>query len=196
MVTTTQRPAPAIQQSEQLPLQPNSLEEWLENPLEGTEWVNGRLIEKNSATEDGTTLAHSKIQRRLSTVWAVYQMKQQLGGEVYTEVPCQTREQGRKPDVAYLTQDLLEQYGELKVLPQSFPLCAEVVSPTDLAEDVYSKADEYLASGSEEVWIVFPNSQRVIVVTASGDQIFKSGEIAKTQIVLPGFSIAVDELLS
>jgi Uma2 family endonuclease len=196
MVTTTQRPAPAIQQSEQLPLQPNSLEEWLENPLEGTEWVNGRLIEKNSATEDGTTLAHSKIQRRLSTVWAVYQMKQQLGGEVYTEVPCQTKEQGRKPDVAYLTQDLLEQYGELKVLPQSFPLCAEVVSPTDLAEDVYSKADEYLASGSEEVWIVFPNSQRVIVVTASGDQIFKSGEIAKTQIVLPGFSIAVDELLS
>jgi Uma2 family endonuclease len=196
MVTTTQRPAPAIQQSEQLPLQPNSLEEWLENPLEGTEWVNGRLIEKNSATEDGTTLAHSKIQRRLSTVWAVYQMKQQLGGEVYTEVPCQTREQGRKPDAAYLTQDLLEQYGELKVLPQSFPLCAEVVSPTDLAEDVYSKADEYLASGSEEVWIVFPNSQRVIVVTASGDQIFKSGEIAKTQIVLPGFSIAVDELLS
>ncbi len=196
MVTTTQRPAPAIQQSDQLPLQPNSLEEWLENPLEGTEWVNGRLIEKNSATEDGTTLAHSKIQRRLSTVWAVYQMKQQLGGEVYTEVPCQTKEQGRKPDVAYLTQDLLEQYGELKVLPQSFPLCAEVVSPTDLAEDVYSKADEYLASGSEEVWIVFPNSQRVIVVTASGDQIFKSGEIAKTQIVLPGFSIAVDELLS
>ncbi|MEM8501770.1 MAG: Uma2 family endonuclease [Cyanobacteria bacterium P01_D01_bin.1] len=196
MVTTTRRPAPVIQQSDQLSLQPNSLEEWLENPVEGTEWVNGRLIEKNSATEDGMTLAHSKIQRRLSTVWAIYQMTQQLGGEVYTEVPCQTREQGRKPDVAYLTQDLLEQYGGLKVLPQSFPLCAEVVSPTDLAEEVYAKADEYLASGGEEVWIVFPNSQRVVVVTADRDQIFKSGEIAKTQIVLPGFSVAVDELLS
>lgn len=192
MVTTTRKPN--IQQPDQS--KPSSLEEWLENPLEGTEWVDGRLIEKNSATEDGMTLTHSKIQRRLSTVWAIYQMEQQLGGEVYTEGPCKTKKQGRKPDVAYLTQDLLEQYGELKTLPQSFPLCAEVISPTDLAENVYAKAYEYLASGSEEVWIVFPETQRVVVVTADAEQTFKSGEIAKTQIVLPGFSVAVDELLS
>ncbi len=192
MVTTTRKPD--IQQPDQP--QPGSLEEWLENPPEGTEWVNGRLTEKNSATENGMTLTHSKIQRRLSTAWAVYQMEQQLGGEVYTEAPCKTKQQGRKPDVAYLTQDLLEQYSELKSLPQSFPLCAEVVSPTDLAEDVYAKADEYLASGSEEVWIVFPDTRRVVVITADDEQTFKSGGIARTQIALPGFSVAIDELLS
>ncbi|MGD1863416.1 MAG: hypothetical protein ACFB0D_02565 [Phormidesmis sp.] len=27
-------------------LQPDSLEAWLENPLKGTEWVDGELIEK------------------------------------------------------------------------------------------------------------------------------------------------------
>jgi len=189
MVTTTRKPAPAIQKPNRL--QPNSLEEWIENPLEGTEWIDGQLVEKS-----GMTLTHSKVQGNLYYCWRRYQEERNIGGQTYTEVPCRTNKQGREPDVAYLTQDLLEQYGELKVLPQSFPLCAEIVSPTDLAEDVYSKADEYLASGSEEVWLVFPNSQRVVVVTADRDQILKSGEVAKTQIALPGFSIAVDELLS
>lgn len=170
---------------------PDSLEAWIENPVEGTEWVDGQLIEKT-----GMTLTHSKVQRRLSTVWANYQSEQKLGGEVYTEAPCTTKKQGRKPDVAYLTQALLKQYGEPGTLPQSFPLSAEIVSQTDYAEDVYDKADEYLASGGKEVWLVFPESQRVVVVTEESEQTFKLGEIAKTQLVLPGFEISVDELLS
>ncbi|MGB3788250.1 MAG: Uma2 family endonuclease [Phormidesmis sp.] len=187
MVTTIRKPV--IQQSD--PAEPSSLEEWLENPLEGTEWIDDQLVEKN-----GMTLAHSKVQGNLYYCWRRYQEEKNLGGQVYTEVPCRTNKQGRKPDVAYLPQDLLEQYGELKSLPQSFPLCAEIVSPTDLAEDLYAKADEYLESGGEEVWIVFPNSRRVMVITVHIEQTFKSGEMAETQILLPGFSIAVDELLS
>ena len=34
-----------------------SLEEWMENPPVGTEWVDGELLEKN-----GMTLKHSEIQ--------------------------------------------------------------------------------------------------------------------------------------
>ncbi len=186
MVTTTHKPVT----EEAEVAKPDSLEAWLETPLEGTEWVDGQLIEKT-----GMTLTHSKIQRRLSTAWAIYQTNSELGGEVYTEVPCQTKNQGRKPDVAYLTQELLEKYGEPKTLPQSFPLSAEVVSPSDFAEDVYKKADEYLASGGIEVWIIFPENNRVVVVTAEGEKTFRAGAIAKTQLVLQGFSVAVDELL-
>lgn len=187
MVTTPQKTE--TQESEVLKL--DSLKAWIENPLEGTEWVNGQLIEKT-----GVTLTHSKIQRRLSTAWAIYQADQKLGGEVYTEAPCTTRRQGRKPDVSYLTPELLEEYGDFKTLPQSFPLSAEIVSPTDYAEDTYEKADEYLESGGEEVWLVFPNIRRIVVITAESEQIFRSGEIARTQAVLSGFSISVDELLS
>jgi len=81
------------------------------------------------------------------------------------------------------------------VLPQSFPLCAEIVSPTDLAEDVIAKATEYLESGSEEVWLVYPENQWIIVVTKQTRSIFIAGEVISTQIVLPGFSIPVEELL-
>ncbi len=168
-----------------------TLDVWSDNPPTRTEWVNGVLVQKQNMT-----LKHSKVQCRLSTLWSIYSDANGFGGEVYTEAPCRTRRQGRSPDVAYLTPDLLAEHGEAKVLPQSFPLSAEIVSPTDLAEDVIAKAYEYLEFGGEEVWLVYPESGWIIVITAGSRQIFSSGETATTQKVLPGFSVSVDELLA
>jgi Uma2 family endonuclease len=168
-----------------------SLEDWMQNPPDRQEWVNGELLEKN-----GITLKHSKVQGNLYFYWRSYKDSSGQGGKVYTEVPCRTNKQGRYPDVAYLTPQLLAQFGNAKVLPQSFPLSAEIISPTDLAEDVIAKAQEYLQSGGEEVWLVFPENGWIIVITQETRQIFISGEVVSTQKVLPGFSIAVDELLT
>ncbi|MBD2501598.1 Uma2 family endonuclease [Anabaena azotica] len=167
-----------------------SLENWLQSPPEGTEWVNGELLEK-----DGVTLKHSRVQAKLATYWRNYKEASGQGGEVYTEAPCRTNQQGRRPDVAYLTPELMQQFGEPAVLPQSFPLIAEIISPTDLAEDIIAKSQEYLQSGSEEVWLVFPENRWIIVVNKNQRLIFISGEIVKTQAVLPGFNVAVDELI-
>lgn len=79
---------------------------------------------------------------------------------------------------------------------KSFTLSAKIVSPTDFAEDVIAKAQEYLQSGGEEVWLVFPESRWIIVTTQNTRIVFASGEVITTQIVLPGFSVAVDELLA
>lgn len=169
----------------------SSLEDWLQNPPNQTEWVDGELVEKT-----GMTLKHSRIQSNLSFHWRNYKNSSGQGGEVYTDVPCRTNKQGRSPDVAYLTSALVAQYGEEKVLPQSFPLSAEIVSPTDLAEDVIAKAQEYLLSSGQEVWLVYPENRWIIVVTQESKKIFISGEVVSTQKVLPGFSISVDELLA
>jgi Uma2 family endonuclease len=168
-----------------------SLEDWMQQAPTGTEWVNGKLIEK-----EGMTLKHSKVQAKLSYLWSVVKDEQSLGGEVYTEVPCRTLKQGRAPDVAYLTPELVAQYGDAKVLPQSFPLIAEIVSPTDFAEDVIAKAQEYLQSGGEEVWLVFPESRWIIVVTEEARLVLGAGEMAKTQKILLGFEVSVDQLLA
>ena len=168
-----------------------SLEDWMQNPPDGTEWVDGELVEKT-----GMTLKHSEVQSSLSFYWRSYKDSSGQGGKVYTEVPCRTNKQGRSPDVAYLTPELVAQYGDAKVLPQSFPLSAEIISPTDFAEDVIAKAQEYLQSSGEEVWLVFPENRWVIVVTQESRQIFISGEVVSTKKVLPGFSVAVDELLA
>ena len=127
-----------------------SLEDYMLNPPKHTEWVDGQLLEKN-----GMTLKHGRIQAKLASYWRNYMTDHVQGGEVYTDVPCRTSKQGRRPDVAYLTPDLLAQFGEAAVLPQSFPLIAEIISPTDGAEEVFAKAKEYLLSGCQEIWLVF-----------------------------------------
>lgn len=181
-----------------------SLEDWIQNPPDSTEWVDGKLVEKHPlewvdeqlVEKSGMTLKHSRIQSRLSRYWGNYLDSSGQGGEVYTDVPCRTNKQGRSPDVAYLTPELLVQFGNSNVLPQSFPLIAEIVSPTDVAEDVFSKANEYLQSGCQEVWLLLPESQWIVVITQQQRYLWSTGEVVNTQTVLLGFNVAVDELLA
>lgn len=168
-----------------------SLEDWMANPPESTEWVDEKLVEKS-----GMTLKHSRIQSRLARFWGIYMESSKQRGEVYTDVPCRTNKQERYPDVAYLTPELLAQFGNSDVLPQSFPLIAEIILPTDIAEDVLAKSQEYLQSGCEEVWLVFPESRWIIVNTYNQRLVFISGEVVSTQNILQGFGIALDELIA
>jgi Uma2 family endonuclease len=168
-----------------------TIEDFMANPAKNMEWVDGQLVETN-----GMTLKHSRIQSKLARSWGNYKDSSGQAGEVYTEPPCRTNQQIRRPDVAYLTPELVAQFGNLATLPQSFPLVAEIVSPTDIAEDVFLKAQEYLASSCQEVWLVFPESHLVFVMTQNQILTFRSGDTATTQQILIGFSIDVDRLLA
>jgi len=170
--------------------EPFSLDAFMHNPPDHMEWVDGQLVEKAAVS-----LEHSEIILNLGSQWRSYALSSNAGGKVYVDVPCKTAKQGRRPDVAYITADLLKQYGKVVVLPQSFPLVAEVVSPTDAAEMIFAKAQEYLDSGCEEVWLIFPENRYIFVITHSQRLWFAAGETIQTQIVLPGFSVAVAALL-
>jgi Uma2 family endonuclease len=167
-----------------------SLDEWVKNPpSDGSEWVNGNLIEKT-----GMTLQHSRVQSRVGRLWGNHAENSGIGGEVYTEVPCHTLDRGRRPDVAYLTPELFAEYGNLSTLPQSFPLIAEIVSPTDIANEVFAKANEYLRSGCQEVWLIFGEERLLVVLTQESRKIYVADEIVAS-LVLTGFSTTVNALL-
>jgi Uma2 family endonuclease len=168
-----------------------SFESFLENPIDHNEWVDGQLVEKN-----GMNAKTGRIQARLARYWGNYQETSQQGGEIYTETPCRTVDRVRCPDVAYLSAEQVKEYGDFKVLPRSFPLIAEIISPTDQAEDVFTKVREYLASGCEEVWLVFPESQYVLVITSDRQELKGLSNTVSTQKVLSGFSVAVQELIA
>ena len=174
---------------ESKPLSAPSLEEFVAHPLDEMEWVDGNLVEKT-----GMTIKHSVVQGRLTRSWGDYILSTGQGGEVCPEAPCRTLKQARRPDVAYITPELLAQFGEATVLPQSFPLIAEVASPDDKAEELFAKAEEYLASGCQEVWLLFPESRLVMVNAQHRWQVFHPGEGVSTDGAIAGFSIAVDEL--
>jgi Uma2 family endonuclease len=164
-----------------------TLEEFMANPRDRTEWVDGQLLEKNDMNAKT-----GRIQARLARLWGNYMES----GEVYTETPCRTTGRTRCPDVAYLTPELVAEHGDFKILPKSFPLVAEVISPTDEMEDVFGKVGEYLASECQEVWLVMPESQMVLVITAQAQQLYRIGDMVQTQQVLPGFSVAAAALLA
>ncbi len=168
-----------------------SLEDYILHPLDNTEWVDGQLIEKN-----GMTAKHGRAQSRLSYYWRAYLISSNQGGEVYTETSCRTVERSRRPDVSYLTPELVAQFGDFTVLPQSFLLVAEVASPEDSAEELFAKSREYLQSGCQEVWLLFPESQLVLINTQQRWLVFNPGDVVSTQTVLQGFSVAVNELLA
>ncbi|MGL5058857.1 MAG: Uma2 family endonuclease [Microcoleus sp.] len=168
-----------------------ALEEFVTEPPDNMELVDGKLVEKN-----GMTIKTGKIQLRLGNAWENYKDSSGQRGEAYVEVPCRTNQQIRRPDVAYLTPELVAEFGSLATLPQSFPLIAEIVSPTDIAEDVFLKAQEYLASSCQEVWLVFPESCLIFVMTQERIVTFRSNDTATTQKILLGFSIEVDRLLA
>ncbi|HEY9701895.1 MAG TPA: Uma2 family endonuclease, partial [Allocoleopsis sp.] len=81
-------------------------------------------------------------------------------------------------------------------LPQSPPLIAEIASPNDSGEDLFAKASEYLSSGCLEVWLIFPESKIILIITSEQTLAFSNNDIITTQKVLTGFSINIEELLS
>lgn len=168
-----------------------TLEAFLENPRDRTEWVNGELIEKGDMNAKT-----GRIQARLAYYWRNHFLTSGQGGEVYTETPCRTVGRVRCPDVAYLVPELVVQHGDFKILPHSFSLIAEIISPSDEAEEVFTKVREYLTSDCQEVWLVFPESQWVLVITSQQQELKTIGETVSTKSVLSGFSVPVSELIA
>ncbi len=167
---------------------------WSPPPLElpdHTELVDGELIEKT-----GMTIKHSIAQANLTREWSNFQIANGLGGKVCTEATCRTVRQTRRPDVAYMTEAMLQQHGQATILPECFPLIAEIASPDDKAEDLFAKTAEYLESGCQEVWLLFPETLLVMVVAVDQWQVSRAGQAATTQTMLPGFSLAVEALLT
>ncbi|MEG4028444.1 MULTISPECIES: Uma2 family endonuclease [unclassified Microcoleus] len=168
-----------------------SLEEFLVIPADRMEWVDGNLVEKT-----GMTFKHSLAQSKLARFWGNYKDSSGQGGEVLTEILCRTSKRGRRPDVAYITPELLPESGNFTAFSQSFPLIAEVASPEDSGEELFAKAQEYLESGCLEVWLLFPEARLIFVNAGQRWRLFNADEVVKTQSVLAGFSVAVSELLA
>lgn len=164
----------------------NSLRMFIEAPVDRAEWIDGQIVEKT-----GMTVKHGVVQGRLSHLWTAHADSIQANGLVCVEAPCCTLRQVRRPDMAFITAESLTKHGQPATFPQSFPLIAEIISPTDFAEAMFAKAQEYLESGCQEVWLVMPEVQ----MTSSKHLWFTANETVTTQTVLEGFQITVQDLV-
>jgi Uma2 family endonuclease len=102
----------------------------------------------------------------------------------------------RKPDVSFVR---LDRFPDGKVFDGSmtFPpdLAVEVVSPSDAAEPLETKIDEYLRAGVRLVWVVYLPTRNVWVYRPDGTaKLHRTDDTLTGEDVLPGFAVRVGEL--
>jgi Uma2 family endonuclease len=98
------------------------------------------------------------------------------------------------PDVDYISKVRMPDKPPRQVL-MAPDLAVEVKSPTDTIRKMREKVEIYLAHGTQIVWLVFPDTQRVEVYTPDGEILDVGMDDELTGgTVLPGFTLALRKI--
>jgi Uma2 family endonuclease len=116
--------------------------------------------------------------------------------EVLFRLDRQTNLQ-RRPDLAYVAYSRLSgpvlPRGEDPPVWEVVPnLAVEVVSPSNTAQEIDEKIDDYFRHGVEQVWVVYPLSRKVYVY----ESVTRVAVLLETDnltggSILPGFSLPI-----
>ena len=165
-----------------------TLAEFLENDINGYEYVKGELVPMSPPTR-----IHSKVSVNVIRHLDRHVRENQLG-EVHVAATFQVGERALKPDVAFVPTSQLdgdENTGFL--IPPD--LAIEVLSPTDVQWRVVDKAFVYLNAGTRLVWVLDPRSKTVTVYRSENDMALLTREDTLTgEDVVPGFTCPVSQL--
>ncbi len=166
-----------------------TLEEFLENDLEGYEYVKGELVPMSPAT-----MIHGQISSKLHIRLGLHVEENRLGELYIAETTFQLDDRAVKPDIAFVSTDRLPENRE-KGSPIPPDLAVEVVSPSDKHYDVTEKALAYLRSGTRLVWVIEPVAKSVMVFRSETDFTVLNYEDTLTgEDVVPGFACPVAQL--
>ncbi|MFQ6039937.1 MAG: Uma2 family endonuclease [Candidatus Poribacteria bacterium] len=166
-----------------------TLEKFLANDYESYEYVKGELVPMSIPT-----MEHGKIGSNIVILLGNHVRQHKLGEIYIAETTFQIGESGRKPDVAFVSQERIpENVRQASPIPPD--LAIEVVSPTDKVYDVQEKALEYLDAGTQMVWVIEPIAKTVTVYRSSSDiKLLTINDTLTGEEVVEGFQCAVAEL--
>lgn len=170
-----------------------SFEEFLQIP-ETDETVQYELDEGELLVTPSPTARHNVICYRIYRALREFSCNKKLGlviGETDFALGPDTV---RRPDVAFITNAHLQLIDpERSPLDGAPALAIEVISPGNLAQDVFKKIHQYLHAGSELVWIVYPSLKTVSVHNQAGSHEVSQGFL-DAENLLPGFKLSLAEI--
>ena len=140
---------------------------------------------------------HGTITNRLSKAVSIFVDDNNLGIVVAAETGFRLNNQSNVgADVAFVSNENLARFG----VPDSFfptapDLAVEVVSPSNSSEEISTKVEDYLSSGSRLVWIVYPKRKVVVVYRRSNTISFlhETDEL-DGEDVIPNFRISLEKI--
>ena len=166
-----------------------TLEEFLENDLEGYAYAQGELVPMPP-----TSMEHGEISSNVSLHLSLHVFEHQLGRLYIAGTTFHLGDRVVKPDVAFISTERLPE-DRHKGSPIPPDLAIEVVSPSDKHYDVTEKALAYLRSGTRLVWVIEPVAKTVMVYRSETDSTVLNYEDTLTgEDVVPGFSCPVAQL--
>ena len=116
-----------------------------------TELVNGEIVEVARGT-----YKHNRTRDRILRHIGSFLLSLRIGEAVVEQAFRVAPDNGRIPDVAFMTFERLGSFDQNRsVLPFVPNLCVEVVSPSESALDLRDKVHEYLDNGAETVWLIY-----------------------------------------
>ena len=158
--------------------------------------IRGEVIELSPVNGE-----HSGISINIGTALNIY--SRQIGfGQAGVEagyILLSGPDTVRGPDVSFRLVPRSERRQSEGFLPGAPDIAVEVVSPSNTAPEVRRKVAEYLAAGSQRVWVVRSATRReprsVVVHHADGATITYTGDdVITDEELLPGFSLPLSEV--
>lgn len=104
----------------------------------------------------------------------------------------------RAPDVAFVSQQRLEEVGEVKgYWPGAPDMAVEVISPNDRYAEVEEKVSDWLEAGTRMVVVVNPRQHTVTVYRSLSDiRVLSEDEVLDGGDVVPGWEVRVKDLFA
>jgi Uma2 family endonuclease len=159
------------------------------------EGVRYELDEGVLATATEPMPHHNPIRGNIAYVPARFAERQRLGTVFSTTGYQLSPETVRIPDISFVPAERMRGVDLDRRIVGAPALAVEVVSPTDLAQELAHKVDQYLAAGVRVVWVVYPNTREVHVFREGGVAfVLGPDDILEAPGLLPGFAVRVGEI--
>src|SRR5205085_8359408 len=101
-----------------------------------------------------------------------------------------------RPDISFLTNERWQLVNADQLpIPFSPDIAIEVLSPSESAIAFNRKVAEYLASGSQEAWILDAENQEILIRMSDGVRILRANDLLESPL-LPGVSVRVADVLA
>lgn len=105
--------------------------------------------------------------------------------------------QARVPDVSFVALERMPNDWEIeKPFPGAPTLAIEVFSPNDNDEELLAKTREYLAAGTQQVWLVYPRQKEVhqYIRGETTIQTYSGESSINTEALFPGLSLLLADI--
>lgn len=148
------------------------------------------LDEGELLAEQGLTPRHNLIRQRIAMKLMQIVESSHLG-IVLEEMDFRlSPDTVRNPDVAFVTAEHLKAIDLDRSPVEGAPgLAVEVISPSNTAQDMVKKTQQYLQAGCRTVWIVYPSLRLVEVHSSAGVRRVLEPELLREESLFPELAL-------